>query len=88
MSGQIVPGKEGQFRDFKRFAEGKEQVEVDLSQVVRIDFAVIGVLLEILIDLNQKGCRILFKEGNELVNTLLQIVGVGQFATILARTRV
>jgi hypothetical protein len=55
-------------------------VEIDLSQVSRIDFAVVGLLLETLIEISQAGCKILFKEGNELVNTLLQIVGVSQFA--------
>lgn len=88
MSGMIGPGKEGQFRDFKKFAQGKPQVEVDLSQVSRIDFAVVGMLLETLIELSQENCKVLFKEGNELVNTLLQIVGAGQFAVILGRTRV
>jgi hypothetical protein len=29
----------------------------------------------------------LFKEGNELVNTLLHIVGASQFAVVLGRTR-
>ncbi len=88
MTGMIVPGKEGQFREFKKFAQGKQQVEVDLSQVSRIDFAVVGLLLENLIELSQEDCKVLFKEGNELVNTLLQIVGAGQFASILGRTRV
>jgi ABC-type transporter Mla MlaB component len=88
LTGAIVPGNEGQFLALKRFAAGKKQLEVDLSQVTRIDFAVIGLLLETLIELSQAGCKVLFKEGNELVNTLLQIVGVSQFAPVLGRTRV
>lgn len=87
LTGAIIPGNEGQFLALKRFAAGKKQLEVDLSQVTRIDFAVIGLLLETLIELSQAGCKVLFKEGNELVNTLLQIVGVNQFAVILGRTR-
>lgn len=87
LSGVIVPGNEGQFLALKKFATGRPRVEIDLSQVIRIDFAVIGMLLETLIELSQAGCKVLFKNGNELVNTLLQIVGVNQFAMILGRTR-
>lgn len=87
LSGTIGPGGESQLNALKSFAQGKSQVEVDLSQVIRIDFAVVGLLLEILIEITQAGCKVLFKEGNELVNTLLQIVGVSQFAMILGRTR-
>jgi ABC-type transporter Mla MlaB component len=87
LSGLLVPGSEGQLLALKQFAQGKAHVEVDLSKVVRIDFALVGMLLETLIEITQSGCRILFKEGNELINTLLQIVGASQFATIMARTR-
>lgn len=88
LTGAITPGSESQLKALRDFARNKKQVEVDLSQVVRIDFAIVGLLLETLIDITQNGCKILFKEGNELVNTLLQIVGVSQFAMILGRTRI
>ena len=87
LSGALGPGTDAPIRDFKRFAEGKKEVDVDMSDLTRIDFAVVGVLLEMIIELNQKGCHVTFREGNELVNTLLQIVGVNQFATLKARKR-
>ncbi len=87
LTGAIAPGNEGQFLAMKEFSKGMQQLEVDLSQVTRIDFAVVGMLLETLIEMSQAGCKVLFKEGNELVNTLLQIVGVSQFAVVLGRTR-
>lgn len=87
LTGAVVPGNESQFLALKEFARGRKQVEIDLSQVLRIDFAIVGLLLETLIEISQSGCKVLFKEGNELVNTLLQIVGVNQFAMILGRTR-
>lgn len=87
LTGTIVPGNEGQLLALKKFAGGRQRLEIDLSQVIRIDFAVIGMLLETLIELSQAGCKVLFKEGNELVNTLLQIVGVNQFAAVIGRTR-
>lgn len=87
LSGQIGPGSETQFNELKKYAQGRQQIEIDLSQVIRIDFSVVGLLLETLINISSTGGKILFKEGNELVNTLLHIVGASQFAVVLGRTR-
>jgi ABC-type transporter Mla MlaB component len=87
LTGFIGPGCESQFKALKQFAEGRTQVEIDLSQVSRIDFSVVGLLLESLISISEAGSKILFKEGNELVNTLLHIVGASQYAVVLGRTR-
>jgi ABC-type transporter Mla MlaB component len=87
LSGAIGPGNDMQIRDLKQFASGKPEVEVDMSELRRIDFAVVGILLETLIDLKEHGCQVTFREGNELANTLLQIVGVNQFATIVPKKR-
>lgn len=85
--GVIGTGSEAQFNELKQFASELPRVEIDLSRVTRIDFACVGLLLDTLISLNTGGRKILFKEGNELVNTLLQVIGASHFATILGRTR-
>lgn len=87
LTGAIGPGSDAQIRELKRFAADKKEVEVDMSDLTRIDFAVVGMLLELLIELSQGGRKITFNKGNELVNTLLQIVGVNQFATLNSRAR-
>jgi ABC-type transporter Mla MlaB component len=87
LTGLIGPGSESQFKDLKQYAQGRKQVEIDLSEVSRIDFSVVGLLLETLIGISGAGGKILFKEGNELVNTLLHIVGASQFSVVLGRTR-
>lgn len=87
LRGVIGPGSESQFAALREFARGKQQVEINLGEVARIDFSVIGLLLDNLITISQSGCKILFKEGNELVNTLLLLVGAAQYAAVLGRTR-
>lgn len=87
LTGQIGPGCESQFKELKQFAQGRKQVEIDLGEVSRIDFSIVGLLLETLIGISGAGGKILFKEGNELVNTLLHIVGASQFSVVLGRTR-
>lgn len=88
MSGVVGASGDAQIAQLREFAKDKPQVEVDLSQVNRIEFASVGLLLDTLISLNEGGHKILFKEGNELVNVLLNLIGAGQYAMILGRTRV
>ena len=87
LSGVIGPGSEITLNELSRFAVGRKQIDIDLSQVTRIDFAAVGLLLETLIGLAQGERKIQFSEGNEMVNTLLKIVGVNQFAAVHGRTR-
>ncbi|MEW6677394.1 MAG: STAS domain-containing protein [Pseudomonadota bacterium] len=87
LTGDIGPGNDGQIRGLQRFATDRKVVQVDMSRLGRIDFAVVGLLLEMIIELHQQGCKVTFRDGNELVNTLLQIVGVNQFASIAHRPR-
>ncbi|MDP2432181.1 MAG: STAS domain-containing protein [Pseudomonadota bacterium] len=88
LSGIIGPGSEIQLRELARFAEGRGQIDIDLARVTRIDFAAVGLLLETVINLAQGERKIQFIEGNEMVNTLLKLVGAGQFAGIRSRTRI
>ncbi len=88
LSGIIGPGSEIQLRELVRFAEGRKKIDIDLAQVTRIDFAAVGLLLESVINLAQGERSIQFIEGNEMVNTLLKLVGAGQFAGIRSRTRI
>lgn len=87
LSGVLAPGAEDQMERLKEYCKGRIQAEIDLSQVVRIDFAMVGLMLDTLMEINQSGCKILLKEGSELVNALIQIVGISQVATVLGRTR-
>ncbi|MDD5389503.1 MAG: STAS domain-containing protein [Gallionellaceae bacterium] len=88
LAGIIGPGSEIQLSQLARFAEERKQIDIDLAQVTRIDFAAVGLLLETLINLAQGDRVIQFIEGNEMVNTLLNIVGASQFAAVRGRTRV
>ncbi|MFN3594603.1 MAG: hypothetical protein ACK4TK_07960 [Thiobacillaceae bacterium] len=88
LKGVVGASGDPQLAELRRFCQDKPQVEIDLSQVTRIDFASVGLLLDTLISLHEAGHKLLFKEGNELVNVLLNMIGAGQYAVILGRTRV
>jgi len=87
MRGLIGPGAASVFAELRQFAAPLPRVEIDLGQVGRIDFGVVGLLMETVMNLVQAGKQVVFKDGNEMVCLLLQLVGVGQIAAILPKTR-
>ncbi|TCJ14722.1 hypothetical protein EZJ19_09065 [Parasulfuritortus cantonensis] len=87
LHGQIGPAEAGVFEKLREFAMPLPGVEVDLSQVARIDFMVVGMLMDAVMSLVQAGRHVVFKDGSEMVCLLLRMVGVGQFATIQPRIR-
>ena len=88
MAGVIGPGSDIQLAELTRYAAGRKRIEINLAEVTRIDFAAVGLLLETVINLAQGDRKVHFVEGNEMVNTLLKIVGAGQFSSIHSRTRI
>lgn len=85
--GVISPAEASVFADLRTFAADLARVEIDLSQVSRVDFMVVGLLMDTVATLAQSGRQVAFKDGNEMVNLLLRMVGVGQFATIQPKHR-
>lgn len=77
-------------RDFQlleSFAAGRAHVEVDMSRVMRIDFASTGQMLDALIRLGERGCKVTLKGCNTLVLALLRMIGADQYATLIQRKR-
>ncbi len=75
------------FEALREYAGKQSQVEIDFSQVSRVDFAIVGVLMDTLINLAQSGKQTVIKEANDMVSLFLNMVGVGQFTTIQTRKR-
>jgi len=87
MRGLLGAGSASVFESLRAFAAPLKRVEIDLSQVTRIDFAVVGLLMDSVMSLAQAGKQIAFEGGNGMVNLLLQVIGVGQFAAIRHEVR-
>lgn len=93
-SGQVFPlagvlnaGNIAVFDGLRQFAEPRRDVEIDLGRVERIDFSVVGLLMDTVMGLAEGGRGVVFRDGNEMVNLLLHMVGIGQYATIHSRSR-
>jgi ABC-type transporter Mla MlaB component len=87
LKGLLGPNSTNVFNDLREFAEPLSVIEIDLSQVTRIDFSIIGLLMDTIMSPALAGKRILFRGGNTMVNLLLQMIGIEHFATIQQEKR-
>jgi anti-anti-sigma regulatory factor len=87
LHGVLGSGSSETFKQLAAFAAPLSAVEIDLGQVSRVDFAVVGLLMDTVMSMTQAGKRVVFRGGNGMVNLFLQMVGVGQFATIQHEVR-
>jgi ABC-type transporter Mla MlaB component len=81
-SGQITTSAMPALEALRALAAPLPSLEINLGAVSRIDFSVVGVLVDAVMDMAEAGKTITITEGSEIVCLLLQMVGLGQFASI------
>lgn len=87
MEGVISAASEAKLKELVAYAAGKPEVHIDMSHVTRVDFVSVGSFLNAMIEVNQGGRKVFIRGANEMVNALFGVMGVGQFATILRKTK-
>lgn len=85
LEGVLDSAHEFRLQDLERFAEGRTEVMVDLSRLLRVDFMTIGSVISTLIKLNQAGKKVTLSGQNEMVHALFEVMGVRDFATLARR---
>ncbi len=68
--------------DLREFAAGQAEVALDFSQLDRIEFSSVSMLMETLIALTALGKRVSIVHSNMLVYVLLVVMGIDQIAQI------
>lgn len=87
MEGVISAASEAKLKELVAYAAGKAEVHIDMSRVTRVDFVSVGSFLNTMIEVNQGGRKVFIRGANEMINALFGVMGVGQFATILRKTK-
>lgn len=82
ISGVISGNSEKILKDMAEYAENRQEVHIDMSQVTRVDFICVGNFLNSLIQCFTNGKQVYIHEPNEMVLALFVVMGVDQFATI------
>lgn len=71
------------FADLVAYAELRDTVLIDCSELTRIDFISAGALLNALMTIARSGKSVVFRHPNHLVAELFGVVGLTAFARIL-----
>lgn len=80
--GALSTGCEQQFKELLKYAGSRQDVLIDLSDVPRIDFMIVGQFIETLVQLTALGKTLTIRGANEMIQALLAIMGITQFATL------
>jgi anti-anti-sigma regulatory factor len=85
LEGELTSATTENIRKLAAFASGRQAVEVDCSQLRRIDFVSAGTLFNILASLQAQGKLVTLKNVNAMVAALLRVMGVDQVAQVTLR---
>lgn len=80
--GALSSGCEQQFKELAKYAANRQDVLIDLADVPRIDFMIVGQFIEALVQLTALGKSLTLRGANEMVQALLAVMGITQFATL------
>ncbi|WP_230976300.1 STAS domain-containing protein [Pseudothauera nasutitermitis] len=85
LEGEVVGSQAEGVRKLAAFAAERQNVDVDCSQLRRIDFVNAGTLFNILATLQAEGKKVTLRNVNAMVGALLRVMGVDQVSQIMLR---
>mgnify|MGYP000001565592 FL=1 len=85
LEGEIVGPNTEVLRKITAFASGRTKVEVDCSQLRRMDFVSAGTLFNIVSQLHAQGRLVVLKGVNSMLAALMQVMSLHQVARIELR---
>lgn len=83
--GELTSATTESIRKFAAFAAERQRVEVDCTQLRRLDFVSAGTLFNILASLQGQGKQVVLRNVNAMVAALLRVMGVDQVAQVMLR---
>lgn len=85
LRGVITDQTADQLQKLTQFADCHNTVQVDISELDRIDFVSAGNLLNILVNFAQQGKPVIFDGVSALICPLFRIMGISEMATVNKR---
>ncbi|MEZ5615597.1 MAG: STAS domain-containing protein [Rhodocyclaceae bacterium] len=85
LSGEMYSAGSDAFRQLIDFANGRENVLIDCSELRRMDFVSAGLFLNTLTNLQITGCSVTIRNPNQLIFALFGVLGINQVAHVERR---
>jgi ABC-type transporter Mla MlaB component len=87
LSGEITPANDSALQQLGSYAATHTEVLVDMSQLVRIDYASISQVISVLMQCLGSGKTIVLRGHNALIHELFRVMGIDQLAQLVPRHR-
>ncbi|HVS27216.1 MAG TPA: STAS domain-containing protein [Burkholderiales bacterium] len=85
MHGEVVGSTDPQLQGITGYATQRQDVNIDMSDVSRMDFVSCGMFLNILASLKQGGKNITITGANEMILALCRVMEVHKMATLIRK---
>jgi anti-anti-sigma regulatory factor len=85
LKGVISASSANQLAELNGYAASRSEVPIDMSKVMRIDFAFTGAFYDAVKAMQLAGKRVVMTELNELNASLLEAIGVNRYAILVRR---
>jgi ABC-type transporter Mla MlaB component len=85
LRGVVSASSSNQVSELNAYAAGVTEVAVDMSRVLRIDFAYTSALFDVIKAIQLAGKRVILANLNELNAALLEALGVNRYAILVRR---
>ncbi|HSS45921.1 MAG TPA: STAS domain-containing protein [Burkholderiales bacterium] len=85
MHGEVVGSADPQLQGISGYAAQRQDVNIDMSDVRRMDFVSCGMFLNILAGLKQSGKNITITGANEMILSLWRVMEVHKVATLIRK---
>lgn len=79
----VVDANQGQIAQLSQYAQSRKQIMVDCTAVTRVDYAYVGNMIGLFMQLLGNGKTITLQGQNALVNELFITMGIDQLATLI-----
>lgn len=85
LKGVLSPASSNQVAELNAYAASRTEVPVDMSRVLRVEFAYSAAFMEVVRAIQAAGKRVILTGLNELNAALLEALGVNRYAILVRR---
>lgn len=87
LDGEVLGDADGALVALRDGARGSHQLVVSCGQLIRVDFAAAGSILNWVANLESQGCHVQFQDLSRLVAAFFNVIGINDHASVVLRSR-
>lgn len=83
LKGEITPANDAAIQQLSQYAASHSEVQIDLAQVTRVDYASVSQFISVLMQCLGSGKTVTLRGHNALIHELFRVMGIDQLAQLI-----